>query len=104
MYICLQGWLRQKSPSTSESNGEVDLETLALLLKCMKIMENATFLSKDNQVKIKVKGSFFFLYFSFARYSQLTLALLLAVLILVLILCRLICLQLKESRTVKDAP
>lgn len=53
----MEGWLRQKSPSTSESNGEVDLETLALLLKCMKIMENATFLSKDNQTHLlAIKG------------------------------------------------
>lgn len=53
----MKGWLRQKSPSTSESNGEVDLETLALLLKCMKIMENATFLSKDNQTHLlAIKG------------------------------------------------
>lgn len=59
MYLCLQGWLHQKSSFTSGSNGEMDLESLALLLKCMKIMENATFLSKDNQVKIKVKGTLF---------------------------------------------
>ncbi|KAK9268097.1 hypothetical protein L1049_010536 [Liquidambar formosana] len=45
----MEGWLEHSSPSTRESKDDVDLQTLVLLLKCLKIMENATFLSKDNQ-------------------------------------------------------
>ncbi|EPS59149.1 hypothetical protein M569_15661, partial [Genlisea aurea] len=40
----------QKNPSFSlDSKDTRWMESLALLLKCLKIMENATFLSKDNQ-------------------------------------------------------
>ncbi|KAI8007879.1 putative LRR receptor-like serine/threonine-protein kinase [Camellia lanceoleosa] len=42
-------WLEQSSFSMQKSNDNSDLESLVLLLKCLKIMENATFLSMDNQ-------------------------------------------------------
>ncbi|KAL8228685.1 hypothetical protein R6Q57_013585 [Mikania cordata] len=47
----MEGWLeRYSSPSPSpESRNIVNLESPILLLKCLKIMENATFLSSDNQ-------------------------------------------------------
>lgn len=50
--ICLlmQEWL-EKSPSFAvEPKNISGLESLVLLVKCLKIMENATFLSNDNQV------------------------------------------------------
>ncbi|KAI3823924.1 hypothetical protein L1987_05369 [Smallanthus sonchifolius] len=45
----MEGWLERYSSSTSESKNIVNLESPMLLLKCLKIMENATFLSSDNQ-------------------------------------------------------
>lgn len=36
--------------SSKDRKDHLDKETLALLLKFLKIMENAAFLSKDNQV------------------------------------------------------
>ncbi|CAK9152507.1 unnamed protein product [Ilex paraguariensis] len=45
----MEGWLQQSSSSGRGSKDNVDLESLVLLLKCLKIMENATFLSVDNQ-------------------------------------------------------
>ncbi|KAK6932535.1 Wings apart-like protein, C-terminal [Dillenia turbinata] len=44
-HCVMEKWL-ERSSSASKSS---DLESLLLLLKCLKIMENATFLSKDNQ-------------------------------------------------------
>lgn len=38
------------SPSTQDTKVDKGMRSLTLLLKCLKIMENATFLSKDNQV------------------------------------------------------
>lgn len=38
------------SPSAQDAKADKVLQSLTLLLKCLKIMENATFLSKDNQV------------------------------------------------------
>ena len=49
----MQGWLKGNSPSTWEKEIEM-VRNLVLLLKCLKIMENATFLSKENQVQLKV--------------------------------------------------
>ncbi|CAL9015429.1 unnamed protein product [Prunus brigantina] len=44
----MEGWLKDSSPSAWEK--EIDMvRSLVLLLKCLKIMENATFLSKENQ-------------------------------------------------------
>ncbi|XP_038690884.1 wings apart-like protein 1 isoform X1 [Tripterygium wilfordii] len=39
-------------PSTPDVKDYLDLQSLAILLKCLKIMENATFLSKDNQTHL----------------------------------------------------
>ncbi|XP_039016195.1 wings apart-like protein 1 isoform X1 [Hibiscus syriacus] len=44
----LEGWVEQSSSSPLIEDKK-DVQRLALLLKCMKIMENAAFLSSDNQ-------------------------------------------------------
>ncbi|THG15258.1 hypothetical protein TEA_029700 [Camellia sinensis var. sinensis] len=50
-------WLEQSS-LMQKSNDNGDLESLVLLLKCLKIMENATFLSMDNQSHLlEMKGN-----------------------------------------------
>lgn len=41
-----------KNLSTKDLRNDKQLKSLTLLLKCLKIMENATFLSKDNQVQL----------------------------------------------------
>lgn len=47
----MQRWLSDLScQGLEESKDDMNLESLVLLLKCLKIMENATFLSQDNQV------------------------------------------------------
>ncbi|KAL9686709.1 hypothetical protein QQ045_031102 [Rhodiola kirilowii] len=48
-YSNMEGWLKNGTSSSQESRDREDLKFLVLLLKCLKIMENATFLSKDNQ-------------------------------------------------------
>ncbi|KAG5516870.1 hypothetical protein RHGRI_037564 [Rhododendron griersonianum] len=60
-----QGWiwarryLEKSSFSSQELEENAVLESLVLLLKCLKIMENATFLSMDNQCHLlEMKGSF----------------------------------------------
>lgn len=50
----LQGWIEHSSPSTQDVKKDLNLQILMWLLKCLKIMENATFLSKDNQVNLNV--------------------------------------------------
>lgn len=45
----LEGRMERSSPSTQCGKIDLSLQSLVLLLKCLKIMENATFLSKDNQ-------------------------------------------------------
>nr|XP_043622175.1 LOW QUALITY PROTEIN: wings apart-like protein 1 [Erigeron canadensis] len=45
----MEGWLERYSSPTPESQNTANLESAILLLKCLKIMENATFLSNDNQ-------------------------------------------------------
>lgn len=45
----MEGWLEKYSSLTPESQNIFNLESPMLLLKCLKIMENATFLSNDNQ-------------------------------------------------------
>ncbi|XP_077241724.1 wings apart-like protein 2 [Tasmannia lanceolata] len=45
----MEGWLKHSVPPFRELKDDVASQTVALLLKCLKIMENATFLSKDNQ-------------------------------------------------------
>ncbi|XP_027347684.1 uncharacterized protein LOC113859066 isoform X3 [Abrus precatorius] len=48
----LENWMENKSLSTKDSRNDKRLKSLTLLLKCLKIMENATFLSKDNQTHL----------------------------------------------------
>ncbi|KAI8525487.1 hypothetical protein RHMOL_Rhmol13G0233800 [Rhododendron molle] len=51
--------LEKSSFSSQELEENAVVESLVLLLKCLKIMENATFLSKDNQCHLlEMKGSF----------------------------------------------
>ncbi|XP_073226113.1 wings apart-like protein 2 isoform X1 [Cicer arietinum] len=45
----LKNWKEDSSLSTKDLRYEKRLKSLTLLLKCLKIMENATFLSKENQ-------------------------------------------------------
>ncbi|KAM0054317.1 putative wing apart-like protein [Helianthus debilis subsp. tardiflorus] len=45
----MEGWLELYLSQTPESKNIINLENPMLLLKCLKIMENATFLSSDNQ-------------------------------------------------------
>ncbi|GER48173.1 WAPL (Wings apart-like protein regulation ofheterochromatin) protein [Striga asiatica] len=55
----LEEW-SEKSPTFALDSREISgLESLVLLLKCLKIMENALFLSNDNQRHLlEMKGSF----------------------------------------------
>ncbi|KAK7319658.1 hypothetical protein RJT34_04381 [Clitoria ternatea] len=53
----LENWMEDVSLSTKHSRNDKRLKSLTLLLKCLKIMENATFLSKDNQIHLlEMKG------------------------------------------------
>ncbi|XP_059292098.1 wings apart-like protein 2 [Lycium ferocissimum] len=55
----LEGWSKQSSQSILDSKDNAAVESLVLLLKCLKIMENATFLSMDNQNHLlQMKGKF----------------------------------------------
>ncbi|MCD7461022.1 hypothetical protein HAX54_045021 [Datura stramonium] len=55
----LEGWSEQSSQSILDSKDNAAVESLVLLLKCLKIMENATFLSMDNQNHLlQMKGKF----------------------------------------------
>ncbi|XP_023519676.1 uncharacterized protein LOC111783032 [Cucurbita pepo subsp. pepo] len=45
----MEGCVKRISLSTKDARYENFLQSLMLLLKCLKIMENATFLSKENQ-------------------------------------------------------
>ncbi|KAL2523920.1 WAPL (Wings apart-like protein regulation of heterochromatin) protein [Abeliophyllum distichum] len=55
----MEGWLERSPSLVLDSKDVVGLESLVLLLKCLKIMENATFLSKDNQCHLLgMKGNF----------------------------------------------
>ncbi|KAI4296697.1 hypothetical protein L6164_036637 [Bauhinia variegata] len=47
-----EGWMEDSSLSTKDMRNNKLLKSLTLLLKCLKIMENATFLSKDNQIHL----------------------------------------------------
>ncbi|KAJ9690405.1 hypothetical protein PVL29_012853 [Vitis rotundifolia] len=56
----LEGWLKHGSPLMRDAKDDANLQSLVLLLKCLKIMENAAFLSKDNQshlLGMKGKGN-----------------------------------------------
>ena len=46
----MQEWLERSPSFALEPKNISGLESLVLLVKCLKIMENATFLSNDNQV------------------------------------------------------
>ncbi|WOG89855.1 hypothetical protein DCAR_0209094 [Daucus carota subsp. sativus] len=49
-HLNMKRWLSDLACQVlEESKDDVNLESLMLLLKCLKIMENATFLSQDNQ-------------------------------------------------------
>ncbi|RDX74768.1 hypothetical protein CR513_45444, partial [Mucuna pruriens] len=48
----LQNWMKDSSLSTKDSRNDKRMKSLTLLLKCLKIMENATFLSNDNQTHL----------------------------------------------------
>ncbi|XP_021597777.1 wings apart-like protein 2 isoform X2 [Manihot esculenta] len=45
----METWKGRASATIQDAREESGLQSLVLLLKCLKIMENATFLSKDNQ-------------------------------------------------------
>ncbi|XP_015943275.1 wings apart-like protein 1 [Arachis duranensis] len=45
----LKCWVEDSYLSTKDVRNDKQLKSLTLLLKCLKIMENATFLSEDNQ-------------------------------------------------------
>ncbi|OIW10433.1 hypothetical protein TanjilG_24993 [Lupinus angustifolius] len=48
----LENLMEDNSPSTRDVRNAERLKSLTLLLKCLKIMENATFLSHDNQTHL----------------------------------------------------
>ncbi|KAL8112997.1 hypothetical protein AgCh_020350 [Apium graveolens] len=49
-HLNMKRWLSDLSCQVlEESKDDMNLESLVLLIKCLKIMENATFLSQDNQ-------------------------------------------------------
>ncbi|CAJ1936428.1 unnamed protein product [Sphenostylis stenocarpa] len=48
----LESWMKDSSLSTKGSRNDKLFKSLTLLLKCLKIMENATFLSNDNQTHL----------------------------------------------------
>ncbi|KAF9683550.1 hypothetical protein SADUNF_Sadunf04G0025400 [Salix dunnii] len=48
----MERWKEHNSPSIEDAKDDTHLSSLVLLLKCLKIMENATFLSKDNQTHL----------------------------------------------------
>ncbi|XP_011086103.1 uncharacterized protein LOC105167921 [Sesamum indicum] len=55
----MEGWLEKSPTFALDSKDTLGLESLVLLLKCLKIMENATFLSNDNQCHLLgMKGNF----------------------------------------------
>ncbi|KAL5150522.1 Wings apart-like [Glycine soja] len=48
----LENWMKDSSLSTKDSRNDKRIKSLTLLLKCLKIMENATFLSNENQTHL----------------------------------------------------
>ncbi|CAL0309361.1 unnamed protein product [Lupinus luteus] len=48
----LECWMEDRSLSTKDLRNDKPLKSLTLLLKCLKIMENAAFQSKDNQTHL----------------------------------------------------
>lgn len=49
-HFSMQEWLEKSPAFALDSKDNSGLDSLIVLLKCLKIMENTTFLSKDNQV------------------------------------------------------
>ncbi|KAI4371079.1 hypothetical protein MLD38_019352 [Melastoma candidum] len=57
-YTVLEGWKEQKSSSFRDDKHDEYLSSTVLLLKCLRIMENATFMSKENQIHLlEMRGS-----------------------------------------------
>jgi Wings apart-like protein regulation of heterochromatin len=50
--------MTSNSPLASALEDSAVLQSITLLLKCFKIMENATFLSKNNQARYYIKYCF----------------------------------------------
>ena len=50
----MQRWVECDTLSYQDKKDSLHKQTLMLLLKCLKIMENATFLSTDNQVSLMI--------------------------------------------------
>ncbi|KAH1217325.1 Wings apart-like [Glycine max] len=48
----LENWMKDSSLSIKDSRNDKRIKSLTLLLKCLKIMENATFLSNENQTHL----------------------------------------------------
>ncbi|KAJ9168877.1 hypothetical protein P3X46_020359 [Hevea brasiliensis] len=54
----METWTGQGSATVQDAKDDSGFQSLVLLLKCLKIMENATFLSKDNQIHLlAMKGN-----------------------------------------------
>ncbi|CAK7350627.1 unnamed protein product [Dovyalis caffra] len=51
-HTVMERWTEHNSRAIQDSKDDMHLSSLVLLLKCLKIMENATFLSKDNQTHL----------------------------------------------------
>ncbi|KAG6691064.1 hypothetical protein I3843_10G047000 [Carya illinoinensis] len=45
----MEGWMEHSAPSNQDAKTDLHLQSPMQLLKCLKIMENATFLSTNNQ-------------------------------------------------------
>ncbi|EEF43242.1 conserved hypothetical protein [Ricinus communis] len=55
----MESWTGHGPSTMTDARNDSRLQSLVLLLKCLKIMENATFLSKDNQSHLlQMKGNF----------------------------------------------
>ncbi|WCJ26997.1 WAPL (Wings apart-like protein regulation of heterochromatin) protein [Euphorbia peplus] len=55
----MESWKENGAPTMQDRKDDSRLQSLVLLMKCLKIMENATFLSKDNQGHLLgMKGNF----------------------------------------------
>lgn len=63
IHICVQRWVAYDTLSVQDIKDDLNKQSLMLLLKCLKIMENATFLSTENQVA--------FMYFGFLASQEL---------------------------------
>ncbi|KAJ6333563.1 hypothetical protein OIU77_009435 [Salix suchowensis] len=51
-YSVIERWTEHNSSSIQDAKDDMHRSSLVLLLKCLKIMENATFLSNDNQTHL----------------------------------------------------